>query len=121
MPEPPRAPSKGFLRALLRQGLLRAIGPVGEAFLPVLERYTWFVPMSGLLSLLSSGLEGFGIGLLIPLLSEVLGRATGHAVGVMGIFARISGAFPTPWRMLGVTACIFAAILLKAALQTLYW
>jgi ATP-binding cassette, subfamily B, bacterial MsbA len=121
MPEPPREPSRSFLRGLLRNGLLRAVGSVGEAFLPVLERYTWLVPVSAVLSLLGSGLEGLGIGLLIPLFAEILGSSSGPAAGVTGLFAHISGAFPPSWRIVGVAVCIFGAILLKAALQTLYW
>ena len=121
MPEPPREPTRSFPRMLLRHGLLRAIGSAGEAFLPVLERYTWLVPASVLLSLLGSALEGFGIGLLIPLLTEMLGATAGPATGVMGLFARISAAFPPAWRIAGVAACIFGAILAKAVFQTLYW
>jgi ABC-type multidrug transport system fused ATPase/permease subunit len=106
---------------LLRQGLLRAIGPAGATFLPVLERYTWVVPVSALLSLLASALEGFGIGLLIPLLTEFLGATASPATGVMQVFARVAAVFPPAWRIVGVAACIFGAILVKAALQTLYW
>ena len=120
MPEPSE-PNRSFLRMLLRHGLLRAIGSAGEAFLPVLERYTWVVPVSALLSLLASALEGFGIGLLIPLLTEFLGATAGPATGVMLLFAQVSAVFPPAWRIVGVAACIFGAILVKAALQTLYW
>ena len=120
MPEPSE-PNRGFVRMLLRRGLLSAIGSTGEAFLPVLERYAWVVPLSALLSLLASALEGFGIGLLIPLLTELLGPAPGPPTGVMRLFARVSTAFPPEWRVAGVAACIFGAILVKAALQTLYW
>jgi ATP-binding cassette, subfamily B, bacterial MsbA len=120
MPEPSE-PNRSFLRMLLRYGLLRAIGSAGEAFLPVLERYTWVVPVSALLSLLASALEGFGIGLLIPLLTEFLGATAGPATGVMLLFAHVSAAFPPSWRVVGVAACILGAILVKAALQTLYW
>jgi ABC-type multidrug transport system fused ATPase/permease subunit len=79
------------------------------------------VPVSALLSLLASALEGFGIGLLIPLLTEFLGATAGPATGVMLLFAQVSAAFPPAWRLLGVAACILGAILVKAALQTLYW
>ena len=39
----------------------------------------------------------------------------------MRLFANVSALFPPAWRVVGVAACIFAAILVKAALQTLYW
>ena len=112
----------GPLSTLLRIGLARAIGPVGEVFLPILERYTWFIPVSVLLSLIGSALEGLGIGLLIPLLTEVLGPSNGSSArGVSGVFAHISAVFPAEWRIVGVGACIFGLILVKAAFQTLYW
>ena len=120
MPEPSK-PRRSFLRMPLRHGLLRAIGSAGETFLPVLERYTWVVPVSVLLSLLASALEGFGIGLLIPLLTEFLGATAGPATGVMLLFSHVSAVFPPAWRIVGVATCIFGAILVKAALQTLYW
>ena len=117
----PSEPNRGPIRMLLRHGLLLAMGSAGRLFLPVLERYTWVVPLSALLSLLASVLEGFGIGLLIPLLTELLGPTAGPATGVMRLFAHVSALFPPAWRVVGVAACIFAAILVKAALQTLYW
>jgi ATP-binding cassette, subfamily B, bacterial MsbA len=121
MPEPPREPNRSLLRMLLRRGLLIAIGPAGEAFLPVLERYTWLVPVLALLSLLGSALEGLGIGLLIPLLTEILGATAAPASGMTGLFARVAAAFPPAWRIAGVAVCIFGAILAKAGFQTLYW
>jgi ATP-binding cassette, subfamily B, bacterial MsbA len=112
----------GPLATLLRIGLARAIGTAGQAFLPILERYTWFVPASALLSLVGSALEGLGIGLLIPLLTEILGSSpTVGTGGVTGLFAHIAAAFPPESRVLGVGACIFGLILFKAAFQTLYW
>jgi len=112
----------GPLRSILRFGLARAIGPVGEAFLPVLDRYTWFIPASALLSLIGSALEGFGIGLLIPLLTEILGTSLAPAgSGVMGLFAHVAAAFPPAWRLTGVAGCILGLIVLKAAFQMLYW
>ncbi len=111
----------GLFRTLLRQALARAVGTVGEAFVPILERYVWFVPVSAMLSLLSSALEGLGIGLLIPLLTEVLGDASGKARTSIPVVAEISGLFPAEWRLLGVAGIIFGLVLVKAGLQTLYW
>jgi ATP-binding cassette, subfamily B, bacterial MsbA len=112
----------GPLAMLLRVGLARAIGTAGEAFLPILERYTWFVPASALLSLIGSVLEGFGIGLLIPLLTEILGSSPAPGVGgVTGLFAYVAASFPPESRVLGVGACIFGLILIKAGFQTMYW
>jgi len=106
----------------LRRALSRAIGPVGESLVPILERHIWFVPTSAVLSLLSSTLEGMGIGLLMPLLSEVLsGASTTPPAGMLGTFSLISRVFPPDTRVLGVAGCMFALIVVKAALQTTYW
>lgn len=95
---------------------------MGDALVPVFERYVWFIPASAVLSLASTALEGFGIGLLIPLLTELLGGTSPvTATGVAKAFADISGIFPAEWRVLGVAGCILGLILLKAGIQTLHW
>lgn len=111
----------GLFRTLLRSALGRAVGEVGEAFVPILERYIWFVPVSALLSLVSSALEGLGIGLLIPLLTEVLGGSSDKAQAGIPALSQISDVFPPGWRLVGVAGIIFGLILVKAALQTIYW
>lgn len=94
---------------------------MGEDFVPILERYVWFIPASAFLSLLSSTLEGLGIGLLIPLLTELLGDSAPASGGPAALLQRVSAFFPPAQRTLGVAACIFALILLKAGILTLYW
>jgi subfamily B ATP-binding cassette protein MsbA len=102
--------------------LVRAIGAVGDSLVPVFERYIWFIPASVVLSLVSSVLEGFGIGLLIPLLTELLGGTSSMpATGVARAFAEVSEIFVPEWRVLGVAGCMLGLILAKAVFQTLHW
>ena len=90
--------------------------------MPVFERYIWFIPASVVLSLVSSVLEGFGIGLLIPLLTELLGGTSSMpATGVARAFAEVSEIFVPEWRVLGVAGCMLGLILAKAVFQTLHW
>jgi hypothetical protein len=54
-------------RALLRNSI-----PFEEPLLSILKRYAWSVPVMAALGFVSTGLEGLGIGLLIPLLTSLL-------------------------------------------------
>ena len=62
----------GALKAYLQRLLTQDFGTIGSPLVPILERYIWCLPVSTALGFLASTLEGLGIGLLIPLVTELL-------------------------------------------------
>jgi subfamily B ATP-binding cassette protein MsbA len=89
---------------------------------PILGRYAWSVPVVAVLGFLSSGLEGLGIGLLIPLLNGLLqggGASTGS--GVLSVVTGFAQLFDPGIRLVAVATCILVLVLLKGVVQTINW
>lgn len=94
-----------------------ARGPVG-ALLPLLRLYPWSIPALIVLGIFASLAEGVGIGLFIPLLQSLAHTGPPAQTG-NGLVDTLSGLFsgtPPEQRLLVISACILAAIGLKAAL-----
>ena len=101
---------------LFRIGELR--GP-HRPFAELERKYLWTLPVAVAVSLLSTALEGFGIGLLVPLLSVMLdnGQAsdpTGLAAPVIDIARQIEPRYP----LLAIGGLILTLILLKNVVGT---
>lgn len=85
----------------------------------VASRYYWSVPVVALFGLLNGLLESVGIGLLVPLLSTLLGEGggasgSGRVLGFLGEFAR---NYPPHQRLLIIAGVMFTFVLLKGATQ----
>jgi subfamily B ATP-binding cassette protein MsbA len=112
----------GALKAYLQRLLTQDFGTVGSPLVPILERYVWCLPVSTALGFLASALEGLGIGLLIPLLTELLNHTTSSArSGALSFLSNFANIFPLEGRLLGVASCIFGLIVLKAIVQAVNW
>ncbi|HEY9895671.1 MAG TPA: ABC transporter ATP-binding protein [Candidatus Sericytochromatia bacterium] len=88
-----------------------------RSLLLLLQRYRWVVPVVVSLGLLSSGLEGFGLSLLIPFLQsfDPATQATSSNL-LIGFLNRLFGQFSTAQRLVMIPSCIFGCILLKNGL-----
>jgi subfamily B ATP-binding cassette protein MsbA len=87
---------------------------------PILGRYAWTVPAVAVLGFVSSGLEGLGIGMLIPLLNSLLGEGeTSSITGALSIVGKFAQLFDPGIRLFAVAATIFALVVLKGVVQTL--
>lgn len=90
-------------------------GPLWSLF----GRYRWSVPVVVLGGVVSSGLEGVSIGLLVPLLTALV---PGEPTGLPGPLARVTdltARFGDHERLLLVGGAIFVSVLVKAGVQAL--
>jgi ATP-binding cassette, subfamily B, bacterial MsbA len=88
-----------------------------RSLLPLLQRYRWTIPVVVGLSLLSSGLEGFGISLLIPFLQSFDPAAQSASSNLLiGFLNRLFGQFSMQQRLVIIPFCIFCCIFLKNGL-----
>lgn len=75
------------------------------------------LPAVVILGLVSAALEGIGIGLVIPMLSIIIGRGdTGAGNGLSAIFERAGLGLGEGERLVAIAAVIFVLIVLKNAL-----
>ena len=90
-----------------------------RSLLPLLKPNRWAVPVVVSLGILSSGLEGFGISLLIPFLQSFDPGAVNAARSnaLIGFLYGLFGNLPAPQRFVVIPACIFACIALKNGLS----
>lgn len=84
-----------------------------RALLRLMRPDPWLVPTLVVLGLLSSILEGFGIGLFIPLLQSLNGSSAGG--GSIPLIGRLFTSLPAEHRLPVAAFAIFAAITLKNA------
>lgn len=112
----------GALKVYLRRLVTQPFGTVGSPLVPILERYVWWLPVSAALGFLASALEGLGIGLLIPLMTELLNHTTSSVrSGALGFLFNFASIFPLEERLPAVALCIFGLIVLKAIVQVVNW
>lgn len=81
----------------------------------IARRFAWSVPIVGGLGLVGSALEGVGIGLLIPLLTTLLGGDSGSATTGFAFLDELVGGYAPRTRLLIICAAIFTLIVLKNA------
>jgi subfamily B ATP-binding cassette protein MsbA len=105
---------------LVRRSLHRVTGLQAQPLLDTGVRYAWTLPLVIALSLLSTALEGAGIGLLIPLLGMLIGdgQTPSIAAPLQRLFDSALGADPE-FRLLRTAAVIFGLIALKGVIQML--
>jgi subfamily B ATP-binding cassette protein MsbA len=89
-----------------------------KKLIPLLRFHKWAFPAIVVLGLLQSLSEGIGIGLLIPLLSGLAASSqpstnTHWLVEKMG---RLFQSVPPDHRLVVISACVFAAVLVNALL-----
>lgn len=86
----------------------------------VLERkYLWTLPVAVVISLIGTALEGFGIGLLVPLLNVMMaGNADYGAMGVFRPVIEIAENLMPGRPLIAIGAMILALILLKNVVGT---
>lgn len=102
---------------LFRIGELRGSG---RPFAELEHKYLWTLPVAVFISLLSTALEGFSIGLLVPLLSVMLDNGqtadpTGLATPIIDIARQIEPHYP----LLAIGGLILLLILMKNAVGTI--
>lgn len=72
------------------------------------------LPVVVVLGLASAGLEGFGIGLIIPLLGIIMGHGgAGGTAGLSALLQQVGAGLGERERLLALSAAILASILLK--------
>ena len=94
------------------------IHPVGRALLRLARPYPWVMPAMVFLGLLASLAEGLGIGLLIPVLDELLAqRGADSAPGAMSQALRSATAWiPAEYRLEALAAVIVLLVGLKTVI-----
>ena len=89
------------------------------SILRLVRPYPWAIPTMLLLGLLASLAEGLGIGLLIPVMDQLIG--SGNATESGGVFAdglrALTGLLPAENRFLWVGALVAALVALKAVMM----
>ena len=90
-----------------------------RSLLPLLKPNRWALPVVVSLGILSSGLEGFGISLLIPFLQSFDPGSANSARSNMlvGFLYGLFGNLPAPQRFVVIPVCIFVCIALKNGLS----
>lgn len=100
---------------------MRQISPFNEHpnVAGIARRYYRFVPLIVLFGLLNGLLESLGIGLLVPLLSTMLGdgAANPSSSSVVRALEGFGAGYPTEVRLVLVAATMFGLVLLKGAVQ----
>jgi ATP-binding cassette, subfamily B, bacterial MsbA len=92
---------------------LRRSGPLWS----IARRYFWSVPIVALLGFVASALEGLGISLLLPLLTEILSDEKRPIVsGILAHLYDLAG-WAGQNRVLSFSAFIFCSIFLKGLVQ----
>ena len=79
----------------------------------IARRYAWSVPVAATLGLAASALEGVGIGLLIPLLTTLLGTEGSTGGMASTLVDRWTGSRDPATRLVLIAGAIFALIVLK--------
>ena len=79
----------------------------------ITRRYAWSVPIVAVLGLIASALEGFGIGLLIPLLTTLLSTDGRMGGASLAIVERWVGSYDPSTRLVLIAGAIFVLIVLK--------
>ncbi|GLQ53667.1 ABC transporter ATP-binding protein [Devosia nitrariae] len=103
-----------FLRRAISAFLVDASSPL----FPLAKRYAWSIPVVTLFGFLASGLEGLGIGLLVPLLSVGLpGSGPAETSGGLGFLMRLPLLLDENMRLPAIAAAILSLALLKAGVQ----
>ena len=97
------------------------LGTKSPALVAILHKYAWAMPIAGALGIIASVLEGIGIGLLTPLLAELVGHETEAKSGLLRGLTRFTELYPESWRVAGVAVTILTLILLKGAVQATNW
>jgi len=111
-----------IVESLMRRFNPLNIGSANSPLRPILRRYVWSVPLVAVLGLVSSALEGLGIGLLVPLLSTLLdGDQPIAATGFMATLAEFANMFGAQTRLFAIAGAIFVLVLFKAIIQTVNW
>lgn len=101
---------------LFRIGDLR--GP-DRPFAELERKYLWTLPVAVVISLLSTALEGFSIGLLVPLLSVMLDNGqTADPTGIVAPIIDIARQTAPRYPLLAIGGFILALILLKNVVGT---
>lgn len=104
--------------SFLRRAMSVFLVDVSSPLFPLAKRYAWSIPLVTVLGFLASGLEGLGIGLLVPLLSVGLpGAGPEETSGGLGFLMRLPLLLDENMRLPGIAAAIFALALLKAGTQ----
>jgi len=94
--------------------------PFEEPLLSILRRYAWSVPVMAALGFVSTGLEGLGIGLLIPLLGSLLtdGGLTSHAAFLAPVNELLTQLDPR-LRQWAISGAMLFLIIIKCGLQAI--
>lgn len=85
---------------------------------PLLARQGWALPVTAVLGVTASILEGLGIGLLAPLLAELSGTPAATAPEPLATLMRWTGELSPSTRLAGIAVLILLAMLGKAVVQT---
>lgn len=90
-----------------------------KALLTLLNPYRWIIPVVISLWMVSSVLEGFSVGLLIPFLQsfDLTPTQTGQPIFLIRILDQLFGQLAFTQRLIIIPACIFGCILLKNCLS----
>ncbi|MDB5458377.1 MAG: ATP-binding protein of transporter, partial [Caulobacteraceae bacterium] len=94
---------------------MRRIVPLGPQVLRLVGPHARLLPVIVLLGLVSAGLEGVGIGLIMPLLDIMMDRDAAAGHGLAGLFLRFGSQLPTPNRLALIAGAIVLLVVLKNA------
>lgn len=98
--------------------MFRELQSTYPSVLEFARRYVWTVPIVAALGVVSSVLEGLGIGLLVPLVTTLTQSGAGPAdSGLLGALQRYALLFSPDWRVLAVGLTILTFVLLKCVVQ----
>lgn len=108
-----------LLRVLRIEPLLRRWRDGAGPMLPILRKYAWSVPIVATLGLLSSLLEGLGIGLVVPALALISNTSPPpHSnSGILAALYRIPELVPEGLGLQAVCALIIVSVALKGLCQ----
>jgi ABC-type multidrug transport system fused ATPase/permease subunit len=88
-----------------------------ESTRTITRRYAWTIPIVGVLSLISSLIEGFGISLLIPLLGTLMSSAAIELPGPIAVITNHAARLPPNERLVWLGLTIFGFIALKGLVR----
>jgi ABC-type multidrug transport system fused ATPase/permease subunit len=95
---------------------------VKSALWPILRHYVWSLPIVTVLGFAGSALEGLGIGLLVPLLTGLLGSSDANSGALsLGLLTKFTELFDPDIRLAAISFTILALVMVKGVVQALNW